>query len=596
MNTIFDFGLHNLVTMCFMLVPTLLSPLFEKLVIHKINGIKDHLYENSKFVVSSIKTNFDLAIFMYTTKICRLSALFLPPVLTVIFVQLNNKMYDYDKLTVTDSIYFLMTNVLMAVCMNTISGIFTWYLTDYRMKELIYELEELKLKLGVFIPTCNKTRINKAIKNVWKITNVYFIPINLYKSVISIMGSLMMINGFHFKMCLIGIYTVVIIILHLFSKYVDTSKVDDVVFDPKSKEGYIEEKTKEELNPLNITSIENTSEVCSRLTLGHILTNDIDSKMENETKRCIKNAFKNTLVDTAGAVIFIFLLNVSSRSVAQSASSLCWIISMAVDSFHKWKKIYYLQEHAHILSKLKQYKHECSDILDSQILKPDHIVFNDVSFGYNRDILIDLEMTSELAISNLTCMFKKGKLNYITGENGGGKSSLFKALLHNINSGCIKFDQIDRKSISWLTLRRSIYYLCQINENPTILQKDTLNILKEKEPKLAEQFGLLSIENIAGDSQGGSGGQEQRIHVFTALASGASIVLLDEPFSAFDISWKSIVEDILIEQSRDKIIIMIGHDCFKEKKHMINTYVINSYKKSPNGNTELTLVDACDGV
>lgn len=541
--------------------------------------------------------NIELATLMYTTKLGRLSVLFLPPIFTVIFVQLNNKMYDYDKLNVEQSLYFLTTNILMAVFMNSVSGILTWYLTDYRMKELVYELEEMKIKLGTFLPTGNKKRIEKAIKNVWQITNIYFIPVNLYKSIISIVGSLIIIDGVYFKVGLILVYGSVMIISHIFVKYTAEKKVKDITFDPKSKNGYEEEKTKEESDPLNITSLGNTNEVYSRLTFGHTITNDIDSKMDNETKRAIKNAFRNTLIDTAGAIIFIGLLNVSSRSVAQSASSLCWIISMAFDSFNKWKKVYYLQEHAHILKKLSLHSHQCKmNTFDSVVLNVQKIELSDVCFEYQSDILIDSDCEPQPAIRNLSCKFEKGKLNYITGENGGGKSSLFKTLLYNIKSGSIYFDGISRSNIDWLTLRRSIYYLSQVNEHPALLSDDILTKLKEDNVELAKQFGLSDIKKVSGDGQGGSGGQEQRIHIFTALTSRANVVLLDEPFSALDIEWTNKVENILLEIAKSKIIIMVGHDCFHGKEQRINTYTITPFKKSASGNTELQCHKICNDV
>lgn len=545
------------------------------------------------------KSNIDLMILMYTTKITRLSVLILPPIFTVLFVQLNNKMYDYDKLTLQQSFYFVATGVLTIVFMNGISGIFTYYLTDYRMKELIYELEITQITLGTYLSTSNKKRLEKAIKNVWQLTNIYFIPINLYKSTISIVGSLIIIDGIYFKIGLVLIYLCVFLISNMFSKYTIDKQVKDTVFDPYSKNGYEEEKTKEEINPENIITLENTKEVFSRLTFGHTIVNDIDSKMENETKRSIKYAFRNTLIDATGVVIFVFLLNVTSRSVAQSASSLCWIISIAFSSFDKWKKVYYLQEHMHILKKLACHTHQSPVRLQyncQNVLNVNKITFKNVSFEYNSDILTEksYDDIAELAIKNLSCTFTNKKLNYITGENGGGKSSLLKALLYNIKSGSIFFDDINRNNIDWITLRRSIYYLNQSNEHPVLLSETILKQLKNNNSTLAEKMGLNDLTDVSGDTKSASGGQEQRIHIFTALTSNANIILLDEPFSALDIEWKDTIENILIEIAKTKIIIMIGHDCFKGKESKIMTYSIVNYKKSLTDNTQLINCSTCE--
>lgn len=548
----------------------------------------DTLCAKKESYLKIAKEHTSLAILMYTTNVGRLCVLFIPPIMTVIFVQLNNKMYDYDKLNTKQSLYFLMTNVLMVVSMHSVSGIFLWYLTEYRMYELMYELEELKIKLGTYLPTCNKKRIDKAIKNVFQITNIYYIPINVYKSIVSVIASLWIIDGVYFKLGLVGLYLCVLFISRFFTSYMEDKTTKDVIFDPTTKNGYEDVKTKEESNPLNIINLENASEVYSRLTLSHSIVNNIDSKMTNETKRAIKYAFRSTLIDTAGAIIFIVLLNVSTRSVAQSASSLCWIVSTAFDSFSKWKKVYYLQEHAHLLKKLKQHEHICNmkeNVADPIDIKTIELI--NVNFEYQSDILIEAETEPQLAIKNLSCKFEKGKLNYITGENGGGKSSFFKTLLYNIKSGMVLFDGINRNQLNWLTLRRSIYYLSQINEHPAMLSEEILTELKKENTELAEKFGLADIANVSGSGQGGSGGQEQRLHIFTALVSKASVILLDEPFSALDVEWKDKVEDILIELAKTKIIIMIGHDCFNMKANDVKQYTITPFKKSVSGNTEL---------
>jgi ABC-type bacteriocin/lantibiotic exporter with double-glycine peptidase domain len=541
----------------------------------------------------TVSNTIELVKLLYTTNISRLVMLFVPPIFAVIFAQINYKVYDHDKLSVTQSFYFVGTNILMTFFMNGLSGMFVWYLTDYRIRELEFEFEELKITTGTFLPTGNKKRIAKALKNIWQISQIYHVPLSIYKSIISISGSIYMIEKMYYKIGLLVIYATTMYIIHMFVGYTTKTTVVETVFDSTTKDGYIEEKTKEQLNPKNIIKLGDATEVYSRLAIGHTVVNDINSQMETHTKRSLKNLFKSTLVDTAGSIIFIVLLNVSSRSVAQSASSLCWMISCAFESIHKWKKIYYLQEHMHILTKLKLNKHQCAvKQVDASERLVDSIALDSVSFKYDSDILIDGVNEPIDALRNLSCRFSKGRLNYITGPNGQGKSTIFKALMYNISNGSIKFDDTCRDALDWFTLRSMVYQLNQSNENPALLSDEIISQLKSDNINLAKQFELDDLSNVSSDKQGGSGGQEQRIHIFTALASGTPVVLLDEPFSALDIEWKDKIEDILIEQAKTKIIIMIGHNCFSDKRHHVNSVEITHYSKSTTGNTELiTCID-----
>jgi ABC-type bacteriocin/lantibiotic exporter with double-glycine peptidase domain len=541
--------------------------------------------------MQTVNETIELVKLMYTTKILRLVMLFLPPLFAVIFAQANYKLYDYDKLSVSQSLYFVGIGILMTFFTNGLGGMFVWYLTDYRIKELEFELEELKITTGTFLPTGNKKRIAKALKNIWQICQIYHVPISIYKSVISMIGCVYMIENVYYKIGLVLIHAITMCIVHVFVGYTTKTTVIETVFDRTTKDGYIEEKTKEQLNPCNIIKLTDAAEVYSRLALGHTVVNDIGSQMETHVKRSLKQVFKSTLIDTVGSIIFVVLLNVSSRSVAQSASSLCWMISSAFESVHKWKKIYYLQEHMHILTKLKGHKHQCAvkQTNTSKRLSVDSLTFESVSFKYDTDILIDGLNEPIDALRNLSCTFSRGKLNYITGQNGQGKSTIFKALMYNISSGTIKFDDISRNDIDWFSLRTMVYQLNQSNENPALLSDETISQLKKDNIDLARQFELDDLVNVSSDGKSGSGGQESRIHIFTTLASGTPIVLLDEAFSALDIAWKDRIEDILMEQAKTKIIILIGHNCFSGKGQFVNTVEITHYSKSESGNTELTM-------
>jgi manganese/zinc/iron transport system ATP- binding protein len=58
-----------------------------------------------------------------------------------------------------------------------------------------------------------------------------------------------------------------------------------------------------------------------------------------------------------------------------------------------------------------------------------------------------------------------------------------------------------------------------------------------------------------------SGGQQQRVFIARALAQGASIYIMDEPFVGVDMATEKTILDLLIQMKEDgKTIIIVHHD------------------------------------
>ena len=58
-----------------------------------------------------------------------------------------------------------------------------------------------------------------------------------------------------------------------------------------------------------------------------------------------------------------------------------------------------------------------------------------------------------------------------------------------------------------------------------------------------------------------SGGQQQRVFIARALAQGASIYIMDEPFVGVDMATEKTILDLLIQMKEEgKTIIIVHHD------------------------------------
>jgi glycine betaine/proline transport system ATP-binding protein len=85
----------------------------------------------------------------------------------------------------------------------------------------------------------------------------------------------------------------------------------------------------------------------------------------------------------------------------------------------------------------------------------------------------------------------------------------------------------------------------------------------ERKKRVAEQLELVNLSDWASRKVGElSGGMQQRVGLARAFATGAPILLMDEPFSALDPLIRSRLQDELLEfQSRlKKTILFVSHD------------------------------------
>jgi ABC-type bacteriocin/lantibiotic exporter with double-glycine peptidase domain len=177
-------------------------------------------------------------------------------------------------------------------------------------------------------------------------------------------------------------------------------------------------------------------------------------------------------------------------------------------------------------------------------------------------------------VEDVSFVAERGRLTFITGPTGAGKSTLFKLALKALEpeQGSITVDATDLSTVS----RASWYAAIGVVPQEVMLLNDTLsaNIVLGREhdaAKLERATRLASIDRFIASQPDGyettvgerglklSGGERQRIAIARALYDSPEFLFLDEASSALDEATEAAIMAELRNLSAETTIIAITH-------------------------------------
>ena len=210
--------------------------------------------------------------------------------------------------------------------------------------------------------------------------------------------------------------------------------------------------------------------------------------------------------------------------------------------------------------------------------KVESIVFRNVAYTYT-----DEKTDSKLVLKNINInISNKPQKIAIIGKNGSGKSTFLDLLIGLIkpSSGDIYINGININDIELNSLQSNFatvfqdFILFSFSIAQNIASKIDIDKKDEKMIRLSlEKVGILEkidkfpngihskiSSEIYDDGEGFSRGELQKLAMARAYMLNRDFIVLDEPYSFADNSYREGIKNIIEELSKTKVVIIVTHD------------------------------------
>ena len=193
-----------------------------------------------------------------------------------------------------------------------------------------------------------------------------------------------------------------------------------------------------------------------------------------------------------------------------------------------------------------------------------------------KDVCYRYKSSDKNAISNINLTFEEGKVTAVVGPSGSGKTTLLSIIsgldrpsegtvhIGDKNLADMNLDVYRREDVAIIFQAFQLFPLLTVLENVCYPQEINGVKLKEAKVKAAEYLESVGIESDKHKRYPAklSGGEQQRVAIARALATGAHVILADEPTGNLDTENGKRVIDILKRLAHDEnyCVIIVTHD------------------------------------
>ena len=181
-----------------------------------------------------------------------------------------------------------------------------------------------------------------------------------------------------------------------------------------------------------------------------------------------------------------------------------------------------------------------------------------------------------LSLNSVSCVFQPGTVSAVVGPSGSGKTTLLsimagldrpesgKVLLDGGDLAGMDLDAYRRKDVSVIFQAFQLFPLLTVMENvcyPMELSGVPTKSARERAKALLESVGI-GEEKFRRFPANLSGGEQQRVAIARSLATGAGVLLADEPTGNLDGENSRNVVELLTRLAHEEgyCVIIVTHD------------------------------------
>ena len=196
------------------------------------------------------------------------------------------------------------------------------------------------------------------------------------------------------------------------------------------------------------------------------------------------------------------------------------------------------------------------------------LVIENVSYRYKN--------ADRLALNNVSCAFKPGQVTAVVGPSGSGKTTLLsimagldrpergQVLLNGNDLAGMDLDAYRRQDVSVIFQAFQLFPLLTVMENvcyPMELGGVPVKAARERAGALLESVGI-EAEKFHRFPANLSGGEQQRVAIARSLATGAGVLLADEPTGNLDGENSRNVVELLTRLAHEEgyCVVIVTHD------------------------------------
>lgn len=194
----------------------------------------------------------------------------------------------------------------------------------------------------------------------------------------------------------------------------------------------------------------------------------------------------------------------------------------------------------------------------------------------------------QYALKDITFHVDAGRQVAVVGPNGAGKSTLFKVIVGTIkpSRGSVNVfghDPDCHICIAYVPQRSQIDWAFPVTVEDVIMMGRVGQIGLFRWPRrqdwriVRESLDRVNAAHLTKKQIGElSGGQQQRVFIARALAQGADLLLMDEPFSGLDVPSHDAILDILGSLRGDAVTVLVAtHDLNLAGEHFDLVMLLN---------------------